>query len=31
VRAVKDVAVSLTMGASVGLALAWGYGVPGAL
>lgn len=31
VRAVKEVAVSLTFGAPVGLALAWGYGLPGAL
>ncbi len=31
VSAMKEVAVSLTIGASGGLALAWGYGLPGAL
>lgn len=31
VRAVKEVAVAMTIGVSVGLGLAWGYGLPGAL
>lgn len=31
VRAVKEVAVAMTIGASVGLGLVWGYGLPGAL